>query len=222
MKIRLAILIIILLVCSSYLSSFERLGKRQDISQLGQAGFYSWIISLLDLQELGVGFLWLQFDQDSLNLLGNYHRLLITLDGITSLDPGEFDAWSLKGYMRLDRGLKKNDQAMVKRAMADYQLACELNKNDARFYNDAAQAFLFKLKDPIKALEYSKQAIAIENHSWKTEKILGYISEELGSYTRALEMQQAILKYDDLPSYERSVATKHKKRLQQILSNRQK
>ena len=65
------------------------------------------MVSLFNLEELFVGYLWLQFDVDSLGAVGNYHRLLGTLDLITTIKPDEFHAWGLVTYMRYKHWIKE-------------------------------------------------------------------------------------------------------------------
>jgi hypothetical protein len=94
---RIIVALLVLILCAGYLSSFAR---KKAIGQTN-SGIQTWLIKTLNLKELAVGFLWMRFDNDTNFQLANHHRLLITLDAITALKEDEFDAWSLKNFMRL-------------------------------------------------------------------------------------------------------------------------
>ena len=213
---RLVFAVILSMLCSFYLNTFSH--KKGRFIRGASAGAYTWLVNMLNLQQLVVGFLWMGFDHDSMNALGNYHRQLITLDAITSLDPADFDAWSLKCFMRLDQAHKKNKE-MRARALKDYELACSLNPDNYRYPEDAAEAIFFKLKNNELAMKYLLKAEKFADHSMKTEKLFSYIFEKEGKFSKALEYQKKILTRAEISNGDRRTAKRRIKEIEAELNS---
>lgn len=209
---RLVIAIILSIICSSYLNTFAH--KKGKLTRGASTGAYTWFVNMLNLQQLVVGFLWMEFDRDCLNAIANYHRQLITLDAITALDSSDFAAWSLKCYMRLDQSIKKKHKDMKTRALKDYELACELNPNDYRYPEDAAEAIFFKLKDYKLTMKYLQQAEKLSKHSMKTDKLFSYIYEKEGKISKAISYQKKILARTDVSEGDRNTARRRIKEME--------
>ncbi|GAB4276635.1 MAG: hypothetical protein Kow0029_18780 [Candidatus Rifleibacteriota bacterium] len=188
--LKMIIPVIVMSLCSFYLQSFER---KRNVAGQESVSIHTWLIKTLNLRELAAGYLWMQFDNDSINQLANYHRLLITLDALTSIKEDDFDAWSLKNYMRLDRGIRKNDREMINRAIRDYKRAIELNPQDRRFLHDAAQSFYMKLHDLKLARKYAEMCYALPEHEVKTDRLLAKIYTDLKLTDKALKIYNEIL-----------------------------
>ncbi len=203
---RIAVLLIVMIACSAYLGSFSR--KTVDPKMQENQSIATWLLRTLNLKELAVGFLWLRFDNDTVYLLGNYHRLLITLDAITALKPDEFDAWSLKNFMRVDRGRRKKDAEITSRALRDFELSCRLNPDDWRFWHDAAQTIYARLDDPEKALEFARKAYSLPDHQVKTPRLLALICYDLKKYDEALKVYQSIWENASATASEKKIASR--------------
>ncbi|MDN5280571.1 MAG: hypothetical protein PWR01_4536 [Clostridiales bacterium] len=199
---RIIVALLVLILCAGYLSSFAR---KKAIGQTN-SGIQTWLIKTLNLKELAVGFLWMRFDNDTNFQLANHHRLLITLDAITALKEDEFDAWSLKNFMRLDRALKQKDDEMRDRVVKDYALACELNPDDHRFFHDAAQAMYNRLNDKVAAFEYAKKSYEFEDHEVRTDRLLALIYSDLGQKQKAIEIYRQIARNPKADAYEKHLA----------------
>ncbi len=187
--VRIIVLLLLMSISSYYLHSFAR--KTSQNTQKN-TGIYTWLIKTLNLKELAVGYLWMSFDNDTIYQLANHHRLLITLDAITSLKEDEFEAWSLKNFMRLDRAVKKGDEEMKARALNDYRLACDLNPDQSKFWHDAAQTIYTRLKDPRMALAYARQSVKLPDVEIKNRRLLARIYYELGEIEKALKLYKMI------------------------------
>ncbi len=209
--LRILIALLIMACCSFYLGSFERKVARKS----EEMNLSTWLVRAFNLKDLAVGFLWLRFDTDTVYQLANHHRLLVILDAITSIKEDDFDAWSLKNYMRIDRAIKTNDEEMKKRALKDYQLACELNSNDWRYYHDAAQIIYARLKDLELALDYAEKANGFEDHQVKAERLLAMIYYELERYDRSAKVYQQILQNPAAEASEKKVAQVMLKKIEQ-------
>jgi len=200
LKILLAFLI--MAGCSLYLGSFERKVARK----AEEVNLSTWLVRAFNLKELAVGFLWLRFDTDTVYQLANHHRLLVILDAITSIKEDDFDAWSLKNYMRIDLAMKRKDEEMKKRALKDYKLACELNSADWRYYHDAAQIIFRRLKNRELALDYAEKANGLEGHQVKAERLLAMICFELEKFDQSAKVYRQILQNPDAEASEKKVA----------------
>lgn len=200
--VKILILLIILSFSSNYLDSFARKKEKLTVEHSIQ----TWLIQKLNLKDLVTGYLWLKFQRDSMNQLANYHRLLITLDAITALNSDDFAAWSLKNFMRLDGGLKKDDKEMLARALSDYALAAEINSKNPKFLHDAAQAIFIRLDNKPLALEYAEKCYKLENHSIESERLLAVIYQKLGRIDDSIKIYQEILNDPDARKYEKNIA----------------
>ncbi len=216
---KLIIALLIMVSSAFYLSSFSRNKRLGATAESVNSGIYSWVINMVNLQEIASGFLWIQFNNDSMNMLANYHRLLVTLDTIVSIVPDDFAAWSLKNFMRLDHGNKKPDPEMRKRAINDYKLSCKINSDDWRFFHDAAQAFYFRAKDLDLALEYAEKAFLLKDHPLKTDALYAKVLEEKGYLNKALKVHQSILKRSDIGESNRKIAQNNIERISKDLKN---
>lgn len=117
------------------------------------------MVSLLHLEELAVGYLWLQFDVDSLGAVQNYHRLLAILDLMTTIKPDEFHAWGLKTYMRYKDLEKKGAMREAGEIIQELHKAQEKFPENARGWYELAYAYTFLLNDFPPALEYARKAL---------------------------------------------------------------
>ena len=108
-----------IIVTSSHLERrLDEPSLQRRTQRLGEAGGAMVVLaSMLHLNELARGFLWIQFFGDSTNILANYHRLLPLLDAITWLDPSDVDTWGLKTRMRLTRAVREDDAALREKAI---------------------------------------------------------------------------------------------------------
>jgi len=120
------------------------------------------IISLFNLEDLFVGCLWLQFDVDSLGAVGNYHRLLGTLDLITTVKPDEFHAWGLVTYMRYKHWMNEGEGKKATKALKELHRAQQRFPSIARGWYELAYMYGLVLRDTPKALKYATQAYSIE------------------------------------------------------------
>lgn len=188
---RILLLLVVMGLCSGYLSSFAR--KQSLVANNEGLSLSTWLVKTLNVKDLVVGFLWLRFDTDSGFQLANYHRLLLTLDAITAIKEDEFDAWSLKNYMRLDRSIRTKDAEMKERALKDYRLACQLNPDDWHYYHDAAQMIYQRMKEPHLALKYAQKANSLPDHGVKAQRLLAHIYYELDMYDKSAEVYRNIL-----------------------------
>ncbi|MGM0598901.1 MAG: hypothetical protein ACQETH_03680 [Candidatus Rifleibacteriota bacterium] len=200
--LKILILLLILSLSSNYLGSFSR--KKETLA--AEQSIQTWLIKKLNLKDLVAGYLWLKFDRDSMDQLANYHRLLINLDAITALNPDDFEAWSLKNFMRLDRGIKKDDKEMIARALEDYALAAEINSNNPRFLHDAAQAIFIRLDNKPLALEYAQKCFKLEDHGIETERLLALIYQKMGKIDDSIRIYQNILNNPESEKHERKLA----------------
>ncbi|MFZ5950312.1 MAG: hypothetical protein ACOYXC_06385 [Candidatus Rifleibacteriota bacterium] len=202
--IRIAVLLIVAACCNFYLHNFERrTGNAIDKQTVGVG---TWLIRALNLKDLAVGFLWLRFDTDTVFQLANHHRLLITLDAITAIKEDEFDAWSLKNFMRLDRAVKKKDEEMKKRALHDYRLACLINPIDWRFFHDAAQTIFKRLDDIDQAMEYAQKACSMPESKLVAKRLLALIYFEKEMLAESAILYREILESDQSDASEKKVA----------------
>jgi tetratricopeptide (TPR) repeat protein len=201
-------------ISSYYLHSFARKSS-QNIQK--NTGIYTWLIKTLNLKELAVGYLWMSFDNDTIYQLANHHRLLITLDAITSLKEDEFEAWSLKNFMRLDCAVKQDDEEMKARALNDYRLACELNPCQSKFWHDAAQTIYTRLKDPEMALTYARQSVKLPDAKVKSRRLLARIYYELGEEKKALKLYRKILSGAEAEAADKEIADRMVKVIEEQL-----
>jgi len=126
------------------------------------------IVSLFNLEDLCVGYLWLQFDVDSLGAVGNYHRLLGTLDLITTIKPDEFHAWGLATYMRYKHWLKEGQANKALDSIKELHKAQERFPSNARGWYELAFMYGLVLRDTSTALKYAKQAYSLEPNKENT------------------------------------------------------
>ncbi len=119
------------------------------------------MISLFNLEDLFVGYLWLQFDVDSLGAVGNYHRLLGTLDLITTIKPDEFHAWGLGTYMRYKHWVNEGQVERALDSVNELHKAQERFPSNARGWYELAYMYGLVLQDTSKALQYASKAYAI-------------------------------------------------------------
>lgn len=118
-------------------------------------------VSLFNLEDLLVGYLWLQFDVDSLGAVGNYHRLLGTLDLITTIKPDEFHAWGLATYMRYKHWFSKGQGEKALASIEDLHKAQDRFPSNARGWYELAYIYGLVLRDTSKALKYAQQAYSL-------------------------------------------------------------
>ncbi|MEW6712055.1 MAG: hypothetical protein AB1403_19685 [Candidatus Riflebacteria bacterium] len=201
---RIAVLLIVAVCCSFYLHTFERQTGITIDSQTVSVS--TWLIRALNLKDLAVGFLWLRFDTDTVYQLANHHRLLITLDAITAIKEDEFDAWSLKNFLRLDRAVKKKDEEMRTRALHDYRLACQINPKDWRFFHDAAQTIYNRLGNIDQAMDYAQQACAMPESKLVAKRLLAFIYFEKAMMAESATLYREILESDQSDASEKKVA----------------
>ena len=126
------------------------------------------MVSLFNLEDLFVGYLWLQFDVDSLGAVGNYHRLLGTLDLITTIKPDEFHAWGLVTYMRYKHWLKEGQTNKALGSIKELHKAQERFPLNARGWYELAFMYGLVLRDTSTALKYAKQAYSLEPNKENT------------------------------------------------------
>ncbi len=126
------------------------------------------IISLFNLEDLFVGYLWLQFDVDSLGAVANYHRLLGTLDLITTIKPDEFHAWGLVTYMRYKHWTNEGQANKALNSMKELHKAQERFPSNARGWYELAYMYALVLRDASKALEYANRAYSIDPNTENT------------------------------------------------------
>lgn len=200
--IKISVLLIVLSISSNYLGSYSR--KKEKLS--ADQSIQTWLIKKLNLKDLVAGYLWLKFNRDSMDQLANYHRLLITLDAITALNSDDFAAWSLKNFMRLDRGLKKDDKEMIARALKDYALAAEINSNNPKFLHDAAQAIFIRLDNKPLALEYAQKCYRLKDHTFESERLLALIYQKMGKFKDSIRIYRGILNNPDAGKFEKNLA----------------
>ena len=125
------------------------------------------VISLFNLEELFVGYLWLQFDVDSLGAVANYHRLLGTLDLITTVKPDEFHAWGLVTYMRYKHWIKEGQVNKALDSVQELHKAQEISIKCKGWY-ELAYMYGLVLRDTGKALQYAIQAYSLEPNKENT------------------------------------------------------
>lgn len=203
---KILLLLMVMGSCAGYLGTFARKTVAADNDK--GVSLSIWLVKALNLKELAVGFLWMRFDNDTVYQLANHHRLLITLDAITAVKEDDFDAWSLKNYMRLDRSIKQKDEEMKARALRDYELACRLNSEDWHYYHDAAQMIYNRLKDKNLALTYAQKGFALAKDQVKPARLLGMICYDLKKFAEAAVVYEKILKNPDAEASEKKVAEK--------------
>ena len=126
------------------------------------------VISLFNLEELFVGYLWLQFDVDSLGAVANYHRLLGTLDLITTVKPDEFHAWGLVTYMRYKHWIKEGQVNKALDGVQELHKAQERFPSNARGWYELAYMYGLVLRDTDKALQYAMKAYSLEPNKENT------------------------------------------------------
>ena len=126
------------------------------------------MISLFNLEELFVGYLWLQFDVDSLGAVGNYHRLLGTLDLITTIKPDEFHAWGLVTYMRYKHWMKEGHGKKALDGINELHKAQEKFPSNSRGWYELAYMYGLVLRDTSKALKYAQKAYTLEPNKENT------------------------------------------------------
>ena len=126
------------------------------------------IISLFNLEDLFVGYLWLQFDVDSLGAVGNYHRLLGTLDLITTVKPDEFHAWGLATYMRYNHWMNEGEAKKAIQAIKELHRAQQRFPSNARGWYELAYMYALVLRDTSKGLQYAIQAYSIDPNKENT------------------------------------------------------
>jgi tetratricopeptide (TPR) repeat protein len=134
-------------------------------SNMGRRGFtLQMIASMLNINRLVVGWLWVQFDSDSTNLSKNYHRLLPTLELITAIQPDEFVAHGLLCYMRCVHAKNSDETEKYKEAYTELERASKEFPNNPRGHYELAYINAIFLKDYEKALPYAK--VLRINFSW--------------------------------------------------------
>ncbi len=161
------------------------------------------LVRLFGLQEIAVGFLWLQFDFDSSNALGNYHRLIPTLNAITWLNPAELDAWSLKGYMRFARGKRLGKDWMIQEGLSDFQRAIAANPGRWEFPFEVGRLAYFELASPALALPFLEKAQTFPGHHVYVDRILSEVYVDLGRKQDAVKCLRELLKREDIDTVER-------------------
>tara|TARA_Y100000589_G_scaffold255329_1_gene244316 strand:- start:1338 stop:1958 length:621 start_codon:yes stop_codon:yes gene_type:complete len=120
------------------------------------------VVSIFHLEDLFVGYLWLQFDVDSLGAVGNYHRLLGTLDLITTVKPDEFHAWGLATFMRYKHWTNEGNVKKAIQSINELHKAQQRFPSIARGWYELAYMYGLVLRDTPKALKYATQAYSIE------------------------------------------------------------
>lgn len=116
------------------------------------------MVSMFNLESLMVGWLWLQFDTDSLGSVQNYHRLLATLDMITSIKGDEFHAWGLATFMRYKRYMARGNSLKAEESELSLVQAQKKYPRNYRGYYEVAYFYAFLKKDKKTAWEYIQQA----------------------------------------------------------------
>jgi tetratricopeptide (TPR) repeat protein len=215
--LKLLILLLIVGVCSFYLNSFER----KPTTDNETSGLYTWLIKTMNLQELAVGFLWMKFDNDTIYLLANHHRLLINLDAITTIKPDEFEAWSLKNFMRSSRAITAKDTEMKQRALRDFSRACKLNPDESKYFHDAAQTIFGKLKEPELALPYAEKAVTMDDVEPKSFRLLGLLYYELGKYEKSLSAYETLLAKNEISESDKNIATTMIAQIRHLLDSKE-
>ena len=196
--------LVIMAFCAGFLLSFKVSGKVATDKE--GSSFFSFLVKALNVQDLAVGFLWMQFDNDTVYMLANHHRLLINLDSITAIKHDEFAAWSLKNFMRIEQALRKNDEQMKARALRDYRLACELNPDNWEFFHDAAQIIYKRLKDLDLAQEYAEKACKFAEHKVKAKRLLALIYFDQKKYNLSRQAYCDVVESQDASPSELNVA----------------
>lgn len=167
--------------------------------------FSVFLLRLLGLRRVAAGFLWAQFDIDSANVSASYHRLLPLLDAITALVPDDHDAWDLKTYMRLRRGLRQGNQAMIDRAIREVKATADRYPEDWEFQMIVAQQLFVQLGSASQALPYIERAIRLPGHHLRADKLHVYILKALGRHREALERVEHMLNHPELGEADRQV-----------------
>lgn len=119
------------------------------------------MVSMFNLESLMVGWLWLQFDTDSLGSVQNYHRLLATLDMITSIKGDEFHAWGLATFMRYKRYIREGNSIKAQESETTLLEVQKKHPNHYRGYYEVAYFYAFLKRDKKTAWTYIQRAYDI-------------------------------------------------------------
>lgn len=122
------------------------------------------VVSLFHLEDLCVGYLWLQFDVDSLGAVANYHRLYGILDLITTIKPTEFHAWGLATYMRYKQWMHLGYRERAREALDELHTAQDRFPDVARGWYELAYMYGFVLKETQRAEEYARKAYELHDN----------------------------------------------------------
>ncbi len=201
-----------IIVTSSHLERrLDEPSLQRRTQRLGEAGGAMVVLaSMLHLNELARGFLWIQFFGDSTNILANYHRLLPLLDAVTWLDPSDVDTWGLKTRMRLTRAVREDDAALREKAIRDMEHAMRLNPKSWELRHELAWQLLAVVGSPGRALPYAERAAAIPEHHLMVERLQFHLHRALDQPKEALAAIDRLLARPDVEPSARAFATRQR------------
>ncbi len=215
-RIILLVAMLVVMATSAYFLEvhLDAVSPPQDRHAFGEAGSIAAILAhLLGVKELMVGYLWLQFDFDSANVLGNYHRLLPTLDAICWLDPGEVEAWALKTFMRVGKAVRTGNVALREAALAEMERATERNPHRWEFPYELGFLLQTRLASPGRALPFIERAAQFPDRHKNVDKLRCILLQKLGRWEEARASVATLLARPDLSPEERELYAKTAQRL---------